>query len=64
MRRIEKDEMSTSNGTAFEVVTLVGLRLFEAEPTALTRNLWMQRGILILLPQPARTGTTKVKNFF
>ena len=64
VHRIEKGEMGSSIGTAFEVATVVGLRLFEAEPTTLTRHLWMQRDKLTLLPKSARTGTTRVKDDF
>ncbi len=64
VHRIEKGEMGSSIGAAFEVAVIVGLRLFEAEPTTLTRHLSMERDKLSLLPQSARTGTTKVKDDF
>ena len=63
-QRIEKGEMGSSIGAAFEVAAIVGLRLFEAEPATLTRHLSMERDKLTLLPQSARTGTTKVKDDF
>ncbi|MYI69353.1 MAG: helix-turn-helix transcriptional regulator [Boseongicola sp. SB0673_bin_14] len=64
VHRIEKGEMGSSIGAAFEVAALVGLRLFEAEPTTLTRHLSMERGKLTLLPQSVRTRTRKVKDDF
>ena len=64
VHRIEKGEMGSSIGAAFEVAAIIGLRLFEAEPTTLTRHLSMERGKLTLLPQSVRTGTTKVKDDF
>ncbi len=64
VHRIEKGEMGSSIGAAFELAAIVGLRLFEAEPTTLTRHLSMERGKLTLLPQSVRTGTTKVKDDF
>ncbi|MYH91409.1 MAG: helix-turn-helix transcriptional regulator [Gammaproteobacteria bacterium] len=64
VQRIEKGEMGSSIGAAFEVAAIVGLRLFEAEPTTLTRHLSMERDKLTLLPRSARTGTTKVKDDF
>ena len=64
VHRIEKGEMGSSIGAAFEVAAIVGLRLFEAETTTLTRHLSMERGKLTLLPQSVRTGTTKVKDDF
>ena len=63
-QRIEKGEMGSSIGAAFEVAAIVGLRLFEAEPATLTRHLSMERDKLTLLPQSARTGATKVKDDF
>jgi transcriptional regulator with XRE-family HTH domain len=62
--RIEKGEMGCSIGAAFEVAAIVGLRLFEAEPTTLTRHLSMERDKLTLLPQSVRTGTKGVKDDF
>ena len=56
--------MGTSIGAAFEVAAIVGLRLFEAEPATLTRQLAMERDRRSLLPQSVRTKTTKVKDDF
>ena len=64
VHRIEKGEMGSSIGAAFEVAALVGLRLFEAEPATLTRYLSMERDKLALLPQAARTGRATVKDDF
>ena len=64
MQRVEKGEMGSSIGAAFEAAAIVGLRLFEAEPTTLTRHLAMERDKVSLLPQSVRTGTTKVKDDF
>ncbi len=64
VHRIEKGEMGSSIGAAFEVAAIVGLHLFEAEPAALTRHLSMERDKLTLLPKSVRTGTTKVKDDF
>ena len=64
VHRIERGEMGSSIGASFEVAVIVGLRLFEAEPTTLTRYLSMERDKLALLPQSVRTGTTKVKDDF
>lgn len=64
VQRIEKGEMGCSIGAAFEVAAIVGLRLFDAEPTTLTRHLSMERDKLTLLPQSVRTGTKEVKDDF
>lgn len=64
VQRIEKGEMGSSIGAAFELAAIVGLRLFESEPTTLTRHLSMERDRLNLLPRSVRMGTTKVKDDF
>ena len=64
VHRIEKGELGSSIGAAFEVAAIGGLRLFEAEPTTLTRHLTMERDKLTLLPQSARKGRMKVKDDF
>ena len=64
VNRIEKGEMGSSIGAAFELAAIVGLRLFEAESTTLTRHLSAERDRLTLLPQSVRAGTTRVKDDF
>lgn len=64
VHRIEKGEMGTSIGAAFEVAAIVGLRLFEADATTLTRHLSLERDKLTLLPKSVRTGTTRVIDDF
>ena len=64
VHRIEKGEMGSSIGAAFEVAAIVGLRLFETEPTTLTRHRLMERDKLTLLPKSVRKGTAKVIDDF
>ncbi len=64
VHRIEKGEMGSSIGAAFEIAAIVGLSLFEAEPTTLTGHLSIQRDKHTLLPQSVRTGTRQVKDDF
>jgi transcriptional regulator with XRE-family HTH domain len=64
IHRIEKGDMGCSIGAVFEVAAIVGLRLFEADPTTLSRHLSMARDKLTLLPKAVRTGTGKVKDDF
>jgi transcriptional regulator with XRE-family HTH domain len=64
VHRVEKGDMGCSIGAAFELAAIVGLRLFEAEPTTLTRYLSMARGKLTLLPKAVRPGTKGVKDEF
>lgn len=64
VHRIEKGEMGSSIGAAFEVAAIVGLRLFEPDRTPLTHRLISERDKLTLLPQSVRTGITTVKDDF
>ncbi len=64
VHRIERGEMGTSIGPVFELAAIVGLRLFEAKPTTLTRHVSRERDKLTLLPQSVRTGTKSVKDDF
>ncbi|MEM1090212.1 MAG: helix-turn-helix transcriptional regulator [Pseudomonadota bacterium] len=64
VQRIEKGEMGCAIGAAFEVAAIVGLRLFDAEPTSLTRHVSTERDKLRLLPQSVRTRMAKVKDDF
>ncbi len=64
VHRIEKGDMGCSIGAVFELAAIVGLRLFEAEPTTLTRHLSMTRDKLTLLPKAVRPGAKRVKDEF
>ncbi|MEM7706709.1 MAG: helix-turn-helix transcriptional regulator [Pseudomonadota bacterium] len=64
VQRIEKGEMGCAIGAAFEVAAIVGLRLFDTEPTSLTRHVSTERDKLRLLPKSVRTRTAKVKDDF
>lgn len=56
--------MGCSIGAGFEVAAIVGIRLFDAEPTTLTRHLGMVRDKLTLLPKAVRQGRKAVKDDF
>lgn len=64
VQRIERGDMGCSIGAVFEVAAIVGVQLFEAEPTALTRHLSMARDRLTLLPKKVRGGRAEVKDDF
>lgn len=64
VQRIENGDMGCSVGAVFEVAAILGLRLFDADPTTLTKHLSMARDKLVLLPKKARPGTKKVKDEF
>lgn len=56
--------MGSSIGAVFEVAAIVGLRLFEAEPTTLDRYLSTERHKLTLLPKAVRPAAQQVKDEF
>jgi len=64
VQRIEKGDMGCSIGAVFEVAALVGVRLFDAEPTTLTRELAMSRDKMTLLPKSVRPSQKVVKDEF
>ena len=64
LQRIENGDMGCSIGAVFEVAAILGLRLFEADPTTLTKHLSMARDKLVLLPKKARPGAKRVKDEF
>lgn len=65
LQRIEKGDMGVSIGAAFEAATIVGVTLFEDEPSRLTLASEQTSAMLRLLPKAARSPSTKsVKDDF
>jgi len=64
VHRIENGDMGCSLGATFEVAAIVGVRLFDAEPTTLTRHLGMAREKLTLLPKAVRQSPKAIKDDF
>lgn len=64
VNRIEKGEMSCAIGAAFELAAILGVPLFDAEPTTLTRYLTDARDKVALLPKKAGRTTQAVKDDF
>jgi transcriptional regulator with XRE-family HTH domain len=64
VHRIENGEMGCSIGAVFELAAIVGVPLFEAEPSTLTRHLLTARSKLTLLPKTVRKSTKAVKDDF
>lgn len=64
VHRIENGEMGCSIGAVFEVAAILGIRLFDAEPTTLTRHLAMTRDRLTLLPKAVRAAPKAVNDAF
>lgn len=64
VHRAESGDMGCSIGAVFEIAAIVGVRLFDAEPTTLTRYLAMARDRLTLLPRAVRPGPKAVNDEF
>lgn len=64
VHRIENGEMGCSIGAVFELAAIVGVPLFEAESSTLTRHLATAQSKLTLLPKKVRKSTKAVKDDF
>jgi transcriptional regulator with XRE-family HTH domain len=64
IHRIENGEMGSSIGAVFEVAAIVGVPLFEADPSALYREAAVARERRALLPKSVRADNTQVKDDF
>ena len=64
LRRIEHGDPGCTIGSVFEVATIVGVSLFEADRGRLTSQLHHATEKLALLPKSARTGNKAVKDDF
>jgi len=64
VHRVEKGEMGCSMGAVFELAAILGVPLFEAEPSSLTRHLASAQSKLTLLPTKVRKSTKAVKDDF
>jgi transcriptional regulator with XRE-family HTH domain len=54
LRRIEKGDPKCELGATFEVATIVGVKLFDAEATTLTKHIRQTEDKLALLPKSVR----------
>ena len=54
LRRIETGDAGCTIGAVFEVATIVGVRLFDTDQTALSKAVATNREILALLPKSVR----------
>ena len=64
IQRIEKGDPGCAIGAAFEAAAIVGVRLFDADQTALSGLIETNRTILTLLPQSARAARIEAKDDF
>ena len=54
LRRIEMGDPGCTIGAVFEVATIVGVRLFDTDQTALSKAVESNREIMALLPKSVR----------
>ncbi|MCY4446603.1 MAG: helix-turn-helix transcriptional regulator [Rhodobacteraceae bacterium] len=63
VHRIESGNMKSSIGAAFEVASIVGLTLFDAQPLALSSHLSLEREKLVLLKSTRKKSGKVMDNF-
>ncbi len=64
LQRIEKGDLKCQIGAAFEVATIVGIKLFDADEAELSNNLSLTRDKLALLPKSVRKKSKVVRDDF
>lgn len=64
LQRIEKGDLKCEIGAAFEVATIVGVRLFDADETTLTKHLRQTDDRLALLPKRIKARKKAVRDDF
>lgn len=64
LQRIEKGDLKCEIGAAFEVATIVGVNLFDADEPALTKQLKQASDKLALLPKSIRKKVRVVHDDF
>ena len=64
VQRIERGDPGCAIGAAFEAARLVGVSLFDVEPSRLNAMTTSNEATLRLLPQAVRAGTPEVKDDF
>lgn len=64
VHRVERGDASCAVGTVFELATLLGIPLFEADPSRLAAQRAAIEHRLMLLPKTAKTGETRVDDDF
>ena len=64
LQRIEKGNLKCEIGAVFEVATIVGVKLFDANENTLTKYLRQTREKLALLPKSVRKKSKLVRDDF
>jgi len=64
LQRIEKGNLKCEIGVVFEVATIVGVKLFDANENTLTKYLRQTKEKLTLLPKSVRSKSKRVNDDF
>lgn len=64
LHRIERGDPGCAIGSVFEVASIVGVRLFDADQPALAKSIASNDATLALLPKSVRRSTRPVKDDF
>jgi transcriptional regulator with XRE-family HTH domain len=64
LRRIETGDPGCTLGAVFEVATIVGVRLFDADQTRLSRDVEANREVMSLIPKAIRNPRTEPHDDF
>jgi transcriptional regulator with XRE-family HTH domain len=64
LQRIEKGNLKCEIGVVFEVATIVGVKLFDADESTLTKHLRQTKEKLALLPKSVRKKSKAVHDDF
>lgn len=64
VQRIERGDPGCAVGAVFEAAAIVGVRLFDADQTALSGMIETNKTVLSLLPQAARSSRIEAKDDF
>jgi transcriptional regulator with XRE-family HTH domain len=64
LQRIEKGDLKCEIGAVFEVAAIVGVRLFDANETALAHHIQRIEEKLTLLPKSVRTKARAIDDDF
>ncbi len=64
IQRIERGDMGCAIGAVFEVATIVGIGLFDADHSTLTASIASTRQTLTLLPTSVRPSRKAIKDDF
>ena len=63
-QRIEKGSMKCSIGAVFEVAAILGVKLFDADETTLSKHIRQNEDILTLMPKSIRKKTRVANDDF